>query len=310
MKTALYTHSDCLAHPAMPGDAECPERIEVILEALAHKDFDDLIRLEAPLADQLDLMRVHTQAHMSHILEQTPAGNDLVMLDYDTAIGAATPRAALRAAGAACAAVDGVMDGSFEAAFCAMRPPGHHAEPNRAMGFCFFSNIAIAAQIARQEYGLTRIAVVDFDVHHGNGTQAALKDCEGMFFSSIYQQDHYPNSGYETDGSEACEIHNVPLLGGVSAEDWRAAFEQGILLPLEAFEPELILVSAGFDAHRDDPLGAFNLTEVDYAWLGEALAQSAKRFADGKLVSVQEGGYNLPALAASVSAYLHAIMVT
>lgn len=309
MKTAFFTHPDCQAHPAVPGHLETPARLDVILEALNDSRFDDLIRLDAPKADRMDLLLAHSELLVETVLDQAPTGDQPVKLDYDTVIGVQTPAAALRAAGSVCAAVDGVMDGSFGAAFCAVRPPGHHAEIDKAMGFCFFSSIAIAALQAKHHHGLSRIAIVDFDVHHGNGTQDVLKNVDGMYFGSIHQHRHYPDTGtgVENIPDGPCIIRNVPMPAGTPASDWREAFEQTILADLDDFKPELILVSAGFDAHRDDPLGAFNLTDPDYAWLGQMLKACADKYASGRLVSALEGGYNLPALASSVAAYIKAL---
>ncbi len=310
MKSALYSHSDCDLHAAAARHPEAPERLTAIADALSDPRFDSLIRKEAPLADRMDLQLAHTNRLIGTILDNAPAEGAYVRLDADTVMSFATPRAALRAAGAACAAVDGVMAGAFQSAFCAMRPPGHHAEPDRAMGFCFFSNIAIAALQARQHHGLDRIAVVDFDVHHGNGTQEVLRRTEGMYFASIHQHPHYPGTGTGTENITGgpCRIRNIPLAGGTSAKAWRQSFAQTILEDLDQFEPELILVSAGFDAHRDDPLGAFNLVEDDYHWLGEQLSGVAKAHASSRLVSALEGGYNLEVLGTSVAAYIEAIM--
>lgn len=300
MKKALITHTDCLAHGGTAGYQEVPDRLSVVLAALQDMD---LLRLDAPIAAREDLLRAHTDTHITHML-QTVAPGDVVDLDYDTALDSNTSVAALRAAGAVCAAVDGVKDGSFKQAFCAVRPPGHHAEPKRAMGFCYFSSVAIAALRARQVHGLKRIAIVDFDVHHGNGTQACVENRDGIYFASIHQHPHYPNTGVEVDTPN---IRNIPLPAGTSAADWRQAFKNKIIADVRAFKPELILVSAGFDAHKDDPLGAFNLTEDDYAWLGEELSTLANTYCDGRMISVLEGGYNLKALANSVQAYIGAL---
>ena len=310
MKTAYFTHTDCHAHPAVPGHPETPARLDVISEALSDTQFAPLIRLDAPLADRTDVLLAHSELLVQTILDQAPTDDKPVKLDYDTVIGARTPRAALRAAGATCAATDGVIDGEYDAAFCSVRPPGHHAEFNRAMGFCFFSNIATAALQARHHHRLTRIAVIDFDVHHGNGTQDVLKDVEGMYFGSIHQHPHYPDTGTGiinvTDGP--CRIRNVPMPGGTCAEDWRTEFERTILADVDKYEPDLILVSAGFDAHRDDPLGEFNLVESDYYWLGQHIAELARTHAGGRIVSALEGGYNRDVLGRSVAAYIEALL--
>jgi len=300
MKTALITHDECFGHGVMPGYQEVPERLRVVLDALSDMD---LLRLKAPKADISDLRLVHSAAHIDTVL-QTIDDGDRVDLDYDTALDSFTASAALRAAGAALAAVDGVMEGSYKKVFCAVRPPGHHAEPARAMGFCYFSSIAIAAIYAREHHGLSRIAIVDFDVHHGNGTQAAVENKDGIYFASIHQHPHYPNTGVDVS---APNIRNIPLPAGTSAQEWRAAFTDKIIADVHSFRPELIFVSAGFDAHKDDPLGEFNLGEADYAWLGETLSELADTYCEGRLISLLEGGYNLKALAKSARAYIEAL---
>lgn len=304
MKHALITHIDCLAHTGTGGYQEVPDRLRVVLQALENMDF---LRLDAPYAAREDLLRVHTNAHIDRMLQAVEPGKTIA-LDYDTALGNHTADAALRAAGAVCAAVDGVMnpkaEARFKQAFCAVRPPGHHAEPEKAMGFCYFSSIAIAALRAVQVYGVERVAVVDFDVHHGNGTQAALANVSGTYFASIHQHPHYPNTGTKVDTPN---IRNIPMPAGTSAKDWKRAFTDKIITDLHAFKPELILVSAGFDAHQDDPLGEFNLTEKEYAWLGGELSKLATQYCGGRMISVLEGGYNLKALAKSVHAYIAAL---
>jgi acetoin utilization deacetylase AcuC-like enzyme len=293
MKTALITHTDCLLHQGQRDYQEIPARLSVVLDAL--QDLD-LTHIDAPLAAHDDLRRAHPQTHIDAMLHSVPAG-ELIEIDYDTALDRHTASAALRAVGAACRAVDGVIKGEFDTSFCAVRPPGHHAEPNRAMGFCYFSAIAIAALRAQQVHGISNIAIVDFDVHHGNGTQACVQDVEGIYFASLHQHPHYPNTGVEVPNTN---IRNIPLPAGTSARAWRREFEDKVMADLNAFSPELVLVSAGFDAHKNDPLGAFNLTELDYHWMGQTL----QNISNGNLVSVLEGGYNLTALAASARAYV------
>jgi len=299
MKTALITHTECLAHIGTLGYQEIPDRLHVVLGAL---DDMDLLRLEAPYAAREDLLRVHSGDHIALMLQKIQSG-EMLNLDYDTALDSFTSSAALRAAGAVCAGVDGVMGGSFKQVFCAVRPPGHHAEPERAMGFCYFSSVAIGALRALQVHKLERVAVVDFDVHHGNGTQAALANYPGAYFASLHQHPHYPNTGAEVD---TANIRNIPMCAGTSAQEWRREFTDKVISDLHDFKPKLILVSAGFDAHKDDPLGEFNLTEHDYAWLAKELCAIADTYCHGRMVSVLEGGYNLKALANSVRAYIEA----
>lgn len=307
MKTALITHPDAEAHIGYPGHPESVERIQTVLNALNRPQFSTLVREDAPLADPSDISRVHPLAFISSILDQAPNQGEFIALDSDTALSPGTAAAVSRGVGAACRAVDGVINGDYDTAFCAIRPPGHHAEPNRAMGFCFFNAIAIAALRAQQVQGLGKVAVIDFDVHHGNGTQAALADIEGIYFGSIHQHPHYPNTGNEVTRQGQGFVRNIPLPAGTPINVWRDRFENIILADVDAFEPELILVSAGFDAHRDDPLGEFNLTETDYRRIGVQLADLAKKHANSRLVAVLEGGYNLKALADSASAFVEAL---
>ena len=304
IKTALYSHPDTQGHIGLDGYQENPDRLTSVMDALEHERFDHLIRASAPHADREDLARVHPPAFIDFILQTVPVDGDFVRIDYDTALSPGTADAASRAAGAVCAALDGVLASEYTNAFCATRPPGHHTEPDKAMGFCFFSNIAIAAQRARQVHGIKKIAVVDFDVHHGNGTQAALWDIEDMYFASIHQHPHYPNTGVPVTNQGKGFVRNVPMPAGTSAEDWRKQYDSIILKDVDEFAPDLILVSAGFDAHHDDPLGEFNLLDADYQRLGEQLQTLANKHCDGRLVAALEGGYNLDALARSTCAFI------
>ncbi|NNC36813.1 MAG: histone deacetylase family protein [Acidimicrobiales bacterium] len=304
MKTALLSHPDTQGHVGLDGYQENPNRVMSVMTALEDSRYDFLIRESAPHANREDLLRVHPPAFVDFILETTPPEGEFVHIDYDTALSPGTADAASRAAGAVCHALDGVIDGRFKNAFCATRPPGHHTEPERAMGFCFFSNIAIAAQRARQVHNIQKIAVVDFDVHHGNGTQAALWDTEDMYFGSIHQHPHYPNTGVSLEKQGKGFVRNIPMPGGTSAADWRKEYDAVILKDVDSFKPDLILVSAGFDAHKDDPLGEFNLLDEDYHRLGAQLQTLANVHCDGRLVAALEGGYNLDALARSTCAFI------
>jgi acetoin utilization deacetylase AcuC-like enzyme len=306
-KTALITHPDTQGHVGLDGYQENPDRLTSIMIALEDERFNGLVRESAPHVEREDLLRVHPPAFIDFILQTIPVDGEFVQIDYDTALSPGTADAASRGAGAACHGLDGVMDGQYETAFCATRPPGHHAEPDRAMGFCFFSNVAIAALRAKHVHGLSRVAVVDFDVHHGNGTQAALENVKGMYFGSIHQHPHYPNTGVEVVEQGDGFVRNIPLPGGTSIEKWRQGFENVILAEVDEFKPELIIVSAGFDAHADDPLGEFNLRDEDYRRLGEQLTDLAKKHANGRIVAVLEGGYNLEALARSTCAFIEAL---
>jgi acetoin utilization deacetylase AcuC-like enzyme len=245
---------------------------------------------------------------VAEILSIRPGPSQGVALDGDTIMSEGSAEAALRAAGGACAAVDAVMAGEVGAAFAAVRPPGHHAEPARAMGFCLFNNVAVAALHARARWGLRRVAVVDFDVHHGNGTQAMFWDDADLFFASSHQSPCYPGTGRVGETGVAGNVVNAPLPPGTDGAGFRAAWSGRILPALEGFAPELLIVSAGFDAHRADPLANLNLSETDFAWVTGELVAVADRVAGGRIVSCLEGGYDLAALAASAAAHLKVLM--
>ena len=257
MATALFTHPACLEHSAGPGHPERPDRLRAVLRTLNHPDFGPLLREEAPLATKAQLELVHPAKYVAAILALDP-GYDLIALDPDTLVGAGSVDAARRAAGGAVAAVDAVMDGRVGTAFAAVRPPGHHAEPSRAMGFCLFANAAIAALHARARWGLSRVAVVDFDVHHGNGTQAVFASDPGLFYASSHQFPCYPGTGAASERGVG-NIVNMPLPPRSGGAEFRAAWEATGLPALQAFRPELLIVSAGFDAHRADPLAELRL---------------------------------------------------
>jgi acetoin utilization deacetylase AcuC-like enzyme len=301
MTVALFTHPDCLLHDPGPGHPESPARLRAVLEALDAPAFAPLLRREAPPATVDQIALAHGRGYVESIIAADPAPGDHLTLDADTHMSHGSAQAALRAAGGAIAAVDAVMDGTARHAFAATRPPGHHAEPTQAMGFCLFNSIAIAALHARRRWGMRRIAVLDFDVHHGNGTQAMFWNDPDLFYASTHQSLCYPGTGFLTDHGVANNIVNRPLRPGAGSAEFRAAWTD-ILQHLHAFAPDLVLASAGFDAHRDDPLAALELTEPDFAWIAATLAA---RF---RLVSVLEGGYHLAALAASTAAYLRALL--
>jgi acetoin utilization deacetylase AcuC-like enzyme len=302
----LYTHAVCLQHDPGPGHAESPARLRAVLQALDQDRFATVDRLEAPRATREQLLRVHTPEHVDRILAIAPESGT-VRLDEDTLMSAASAEAALRAAGAVTAAVDAVMKGTASHAFCAVRPPGHHATPDTAMGFCLFNNIAIGAAHAIAAHGLKRVAIADFDVHHGNGTQAIFQREPRVLFISSHQLPLYPGSGQE-DERGVGNIVNAPLSPGEGSYEFRELWD-GVLLPrLHAFKPQLVLVSAGFDAHRNDPLADIRLQTEDYAWITERLVDLARAHANDRLVSTLEGGYDLGALAASVSTHVSALM--
>ena len=306
MSVALFTHLACLDHDPGGWHPECPDRLRAVLRALEAPEFAPLLREDAPLASLEQLTRVHGPAYVVSILETRPAPGEIAPLDADTVMSSGSAEAARHAAGGAAAAVDAVMEGWARAAFVAVRPPGHHAEPGRAMGFCLFNNAAIAAQQARARWGVRRVAVVDFDVHHGNGTEAAFAADPELFYASSHQYPCYPGTGAARGIAD--HIVNIPLPPGSDGGDFRAAWETTILPALDAFAPELLIVSAGFDAHHADPLAELRLTERDFAWVSERLVACADTHAGGRIVSVLEGGYNLAALAASAAAHVRALM--
>ena len=310
MPTLLFTHPVCIQHDTGEYHPECSDRLRSVLHVLEHQDFFYLLREEAPRVTEEQLLRAHSKAHIDHILSSVPAGDDIVELDSDTFISRHSGEAALRAAGAVVAAVDEVAGGRCRNAFCAVRPPGHHAEPDAAMGFCLFSNAAIGALHARAVHGFQRVAVIDFDVHHGNGTQRILWDVPGTFYGSTHQIDAFPYSGLpeETGGPGGGLAVNVPLAAGSGSEAFRAAYADIILPRLREFAPDFIIVSAGFDAHAADPIAHLRLHVADFEWITRELAAVAAISANHRIVSVLEGGYDTRALAASVAAHLRVLM--
>ncbi len=306
MTTLLYTHPGCLDHDPGLHHPESPNRLRAVLAALSGSQFAELDRREAPEATLEDLLRVHPLHHVERILNAVPIAGH-VAIDADTVLSAASGRAALHAAGAATVAVDAVVAKEGANAFCAVRPPGHHAEPGRAMGFCLFNNAAIAALRARDVHGLERVAVVDFDVHHGNGTQAAFESDETLFYASTHQYPLYPGTGAASETGVG-NIVNVPLRPMSGSGPFRRAFSERILPALDDFRPRLVIISAGFDAHRHDPLAQLMLDESDYVWVTERLVELAYRHAEGRLVSTLEGGYDLQALGASAAAHVRVLM--
>lgn len=303
----LLTHPACLRHDNGPGHPECPDRLRAVLQALEAQEFSTLVRASAPEATREQLLRVHPAAHVDRILATRPAEGQRIHLDADTSMNAHSAEAALRAAGAGVEAVDSVMRGEFPRAFCAVRPPGHHAEPGSPMGFCLFANAAIAARHAQAAHGVERVAVLDFDVHHGNGTQAAFWDEPSLMLASSHQMPLYPGTG---DASEtgAGNILNVPLDPGTDGAAFRRIWERDVLPAVEAFAPGLVIISAGFDAHKADPLAMLRLVEDDFAWVTGAIAGVANRVCGGRVVSMLEGGYDLHALGRSTAAHVRALM--
>jgi acetoin utilization deacetylase AcuC-like enzyme len=306
--TALITHAACLEHDPGPYHPESPDRLRAVLRALDAPEFSGLIREAAPRATKEQLVRVHPARIVDSILAIRPEAGDLVNIDADTAMSAGSAEAALRGAGAAVMGVDLVMRGTVSNAFAAVRPPGHHAEPSRPMGFCLFNNAGVGAQHARAMYGSQRVAVVDFDVHHGNGTQALFAQNPELFYGSTHQSPFYPGTGDAWERGIANNIVNVPLRARDSSNEFRAAWAGTIIPALEAFAPELLIISAGFDAHRADPLAQIRLETEDFAWITEALLAVAEKHAAGRVVSVLEGGYDLDALAASAAIHVRGLM--
>jgi acetoin utilization deacetylase AcuC-like enzyme len=307
MTTALITHPACLLHEMPQGHPERPERLKEVLNALAGEPFGALLRKTAPKAGEDAIARVHSRDFIREILDSIPQSG-FAQLDSDTIASPGTGEAILRAAGALILGVDMVMAGEVKNAFCAVRPPGHHATPTRAMGFCLFNNVAVGALHARAVHGLKRIAVVDFDVHHGNGTQDMFTRDANLFYGSTHQSPLYPGTGRADETGVAHNIVNVPLPPGAGGSEFRRAFELVILPALARFEPEFVIISAGFDAHRADPLAQLRLDESDFAWATENLCALAQKSCQGRVVSALEGGYDLDATARSAAAHVRALM--
>ena len=302
--TAYYTHPDCAAHEMGAWHPESPARLAAIDDALIASGMAHLIaHCDVPLADDADLLRVHPRRHLDEIRASAPEAG-YSALDADTMMCPATVRAVWRAAGAAVAATDAVIAGEARNAFCAIRPPGHHARIQQAMGFCFVNNVAVAVRRALEVHGLERVAIVDFDVHHGNGTEDIFAGDERVLMVSFFQHPFYPYCGTE---HPAANMINVPLPAYSNGAAVRKVVETIWLPALEAFAPQMLFISAGFDAHREDDIGQMGLVEADYAWMTERLVDVAARHAEGRIVSCLEGGYNLSALGRSVVAHVKAL---
>ncbi|MGF6525927.1 histone deacetylase family protein [Variovorax sp. PvP013] len=312
-KTGYFTHRDCWRHDMGAGHPECPQRLDAIEDRLLLSGVGDALeRGDVPLATLAQITRAHTVAHLEHLeslsqrlVADAPAGGpDHAQLDPDTVLMRHTVLAARRAAGAAVAATDAVLSGALENAFCAVRPPGHHAGRAQAMGFCFLNNVAIAARHALEVHGLDRVAVVDFDVHHGNGTEDILAGDERVLMVGIFQHPFYPHTDID---HPAANMLNLPVPAYTKGMDVRELIEAMWMPRLEAFRPQMIFISAGFDAHRDDELGQLRLNEQDFAWITERVRGVAQRHARGRIVSMLEGGYHLDALATSVEAHVRVL---
>ena len=312
-KTGYFTHPDCRKHDMGAGHPECAARLDAIEDRLLISGVGDALeRREAPQAPLGDIELAHDRmlvAALRGLSDQLAddilaGGPEHVQLDPDTSMNVHTWKAALRAAGAVLAATDAVMAGEMENAFCAVRPPGHHAERAKALGFCFFNNIAIGAKYALERHGLKRVAIVDFDVHHGNGTEDIIRGDERILMVSFFQHPMFPFSGTENQGTN---MVNLPLPAYTRGMEVRELIEMMWLPRLEEFKPEMIFISAGFDAHREDDLGQMGLTEQDYAWITTQIKEVARRHANGRIVSALEGGYNLSALGRSVEAHIRVL---
>jgi len=307
MSTLFYSHPACIEHDPGSYHPECPDRLRSVMAGLAEDEFDHLDRRAAPEIALSQVELVHSSQYVEQIMDSIPS-EGRVSLDPDTALSPSSGEATRRAAGAAVTAVDEVIERAAHNAFCAIRPPGHHAESSRAMGFCLFNSAAIAAFHARVAHRLERVAVIDFDVHHGNGTQHSLENDAGMFYGSSHQWPAYPGTGAISETGCADNVCNVPLAAGAGTREFRKAYEDRILPSLRAFSPELLIISAGFDAHERDPLAQLNVQTDDYAWLTRQLMDVADEHCEGRVVSMLEGGYDLDALRDSTRAHVRTLM--
>lgn len=306
MTTAIYTHPDCQRHEMGEWHPESPARLQAIDDQLIRSRIDDFIQhREAPLATIADLARIHNRQAIALVQDNLPAPNEYYPLDGDTSLNQYSWQAALRAAGAAVAATDAVIAGEIDNAFCSIRPPGHHARPCEPMGFCLFNNVAIAARHALDVHGLERVAIVDFDVHHGNGTAEAFANEPRVLMVSFFQHPFYPYSG--TNGPQAANQVNVPVPAQADGRVIRQVMWDKWLPALHAHQPQMLFISAGFDAHREDDIGGMALVEADYAWMTGQIMLVAAKYAKGRIVSCLEGGYNLSALGRSVAAHIKAL---
>lgn len=308
MTTRLYTHPLCLEHDTGAGHPECPDRLRAVWRALDADEFASLVRVEAPPAAPDHLRLAHSERYIARVLASIPPEGDHVYLDPDTVVSHRSYDVQRRCVGATVAAVDAVAAKQADNAFCAVRPCGHHATRDRAMGFCIFNFAAIGALHARDHAGFQRVALVDFDVHHGNGSQDILWDEPGIFYASTHEAHHYPHTGSPAETGERGQIVNVPLRAGTGSDGFRRAYDDIILPALSAFAPDIILISAGFDAHEADPLADLRLTAADFGWVTRQLMAVAAAHCDNRVVSVLEGGYDLQALAESSAAHVRALM--
>lgn len=305
IKTQIYTNPSGLAHDMGEGHPECPERLKAVLSIFEEEPFKVLPVIEASQANLEWIARAHPEHYIKEIQDSVP-DEGLSYIDMDTALCPSTWDAALTAAGANCRAVEDVMDDTCTRAFCAVRPPGHHAEPDRAMGFCFFNNIFIGALHAQAQYNLNRIVIIDFDVHHGNGSDTMARQHEGIFYISTHESGIFPGTGSRRNNIKN-RIFNIPLPHGTGSQEFRSIYEDQVFPAINTYAPELIMISAGFDAHQNDPLAGTNLTAGDYYWVTEKLCALADKHCRGKVISTLEGGYNMEALKESASAHIKAL---
>jgi acetoin utilization deacetylase AcuC-like enzyme len=309
MTTLLLSHDACLDHLTPPGHPERPDRLRAVKQVLAQKQFDSLVRELAPEGSLGDVTLCHSESYVTELRSVAPT-DGMVYIDGDTSMSPGTWEAVMRGVGGAVAATDAVMTGKHNNAFVAVRPPGHHAEKATPMGFCFFDNVAIAARHAQRKYSIARAAVIDFDVHHGNGTQDIFWADKSVMYCSTHQMPLFPGTGASGERGEHDTIVNAPLRPEDGSAKFRAAFEGVILPQLQKFAPELVIISAGFDAHRRDPLANINLDAADFGWVTQKLMDIADKSAGGRIVSVLEGGYDLQGLQESVAAHVTALMGT
>ncbi len=308
MSTLIYTHEACFDHRPGPHHPESPERLEAVLAALKTPEFADAVWRDAPLGTFEQVLHIHTPDYVEDVQAASPTEGYRALDAGDTILSPGSLEAVMRCVGAACAGVDDVVAQQARNVFCATRPCGHHAEADKAMGFCVFNQAAIAAIHARQQHGLQRVAVVDFDVHHGNGTQNSFYDDPDLFYGSCHQGQFYPGTGARHETGVAHNIVNVPFPRGTGSVAFRAAMTDVLLPALREFAPELLIISAGFDAHHLDPLGGLKFTDDDYHWITRELLQVADETAGGRVVSVLEGGYSLEGLASGTAAHVRALM--
>jgi acetoin utilization deacetylase AcuC-like enzyme len=308
MSTLIYTHNACFEHIPGPHHPESPERLKAVLGALRAPEFADAVWRDAPMGTFEQVLHIHTPDYVDEVKASSPSQGYRALDGGDTIMSPGTLEAVMRCVGAACAGVDDVMAKSASNVFCATRPCGHHAEAGEAMGFCVFNQAAIAAIHAREAHGLKRVAVMDFDVHHGNGTQHSFWDNADLFYGSCHQGQFYPGTGARSETGVAGNIFNVPFQRGTGSADFRAAMSNEMLPALRKFKPELLIISAGFDAHHLDPLGGLRFTDEDFYWITHELMKVADESAKGRVVSVLEGGYSMEGLASGTAAHVRALM--